>query len=355
MKKLAVTKNTLLTVFYWLYVLILLDVFMRSMLNGYSKESWNITELLINYQGGFVRRGLLGEGILYVYRLWGVNPYYLILSVCALAYVLLVAFFVRSFIKRGYSIFLLPFVFFLGNPIINDFWVRKDVLQVLIFITVLFFSLKKSTWSVLTTNFFLVVGLLIHEGIGFFCLPIVFLLRLSSTKSSMKGKSNIRLVLYTMLQLSPALLVFLFTLYAKGSEAIAQAIWNSWKDIPFQIQDTGNALIPSAIDALSWSLHRGLSYLYNFLRNFNGGFYAPLAWALILLAIYYVLSNFNDLNIHVLKKAPRSNLQKRQFSNVLLFQLLAVLPLFILGWDYGRWVFYWVASSFAIVLLVPES
>ena len=62
-------------IFYLSFIIILLFAFFISVVNGYSKGSWNITEFLINYQGGFVRRGLLGEIILYIYSTFA-SPIY---------------------------------------------------------------------------------------------------------------------------------------------------------------------------------------------------------------------------------------------------------------------------------------
>lgn len=41
-------------------------------------------------------------------------------------------------------------------------------------------------------------------------------------------------------------------------------------------------------------------------------------------------------------------------SNILVIQLISLIPLFILGVDYGRWVFYWTVSSLAFILLVKD-
>ncbi|MDR1789183.1 MAG: hypothetical protein LBR12_02305, partial [Opitutaceae bacterium] len=74
-----------------------------------------MSEWLINYQGGFVRRGLWGELLFFLHRRAGVDPalvihFIVLVSVCTLVCVV-----VRMFYKNGYSCFLLPFVFMLGG------------------------------------------------------------------------------------------------------------------------------------------------------------------------------------------------------------------------------------------------
>jgi hypothetical protein len=32
---------------------------------------------------------------------------------------------------------------------------------------------------------------------------------------------------------------------------------------------------------------------------------------------------------------------------------MALIPIFAIGADYGRWIFYWTASSFALFILIP--
>lgn len=119
-----------------LFSVILVLKFFELIRSGYPKDSWQVTEWLINYQGGFVRRGLAGELLLRFYYCWGIEPYYVILTMCFILYLGLVIFFYRAFRRAGLPLFLLPFVFFLGGPVLNDFWARKDVFLVWIFIGV---------------------------------------------------------------------------------------------------------------------------------------------------------------------------------------------------------------------------
>lgn len=354
--KLPAKRNIYVSIFYLLFILSLLYRFSRSIIHGYAKECWQITEFLINYQGGFVRRGLLGEILLTLYNCFGLKPYTAIIFLCILSYLILVLFFTKSFIKNGYPIFILPFVFFLGGPIINNFWVRKDVLVILIFILIIYFTTQKTNKYIIFIfiNLLFIIGLLIHEAIAFFCFPVLLLILIDKNNSPSNYKNSTKSIFISLIQLLPSFFTFFCVLYYKGSLDISNTVWESWKQIPFPFYNEDSSQIPAAIKGLSWSLKKGLSFSFKTLRNFKDGIYAPIAWFIILLLIYFVLTNTDKLNIRLFKYKPVNNFHKSIFSNILVFQFLSVIPLFILGWDYGRWVFLWVASSFALIILIPD-
>jgi len=153
----------------------------------------------------------------------------------------------------------------------------------------------------------------------------------------------------------PSMAVFLGSLFAKGSASTAQAIWDSWKPISFPMQDSHCTLAPGAIDALSWSLKKGISFTYNIFTNFDNGIYAPILWGMVFILIYYVLTNASQLNYALFRQKSLIPPDRSLMSKIMLLQLIAVSPLIILGWDWGRWIFYWATSSIAIYLLIPET
>lgn len=347
------TRNNILNTYVAVFIFILTYTLISSIYHGFFKESPQISELLINYQGGFVRRGLLGEIIFQAHKNLRINPYFFILCFSLITYLLLVFFFVKSFIQKGYSLFILPFVFFLGNPIIHDFWVRKDVLQVLLFITIIKASFKEGPWKYFTINSLLILALLIHEGIGFFCFPILILILFQELKRQYNSFFNA--LTRTFLSILPSLPVFLIVIYFNGSTQIAFDIWSSWSniDFPFQSEFTPNP--PASIDGLTWSLDKGLMASKSTLYNFNNDIYAPIAWLLIIIVIYFIVSNLDHLRYRIFRHTPKNTFDNASISAILIFQFVAVFPLFILGWDYSRWVFYWVCSSMAIVLIAPTN
>jgi len=345
-------KRTIFFIFYSIYILSLFYIFYLAIRTGYAKDSWQITEFLINYQGGFVRRGLIGEILLTLYKYFNLNPYIIILSLSSFAYLCLWIFFLYSFLKKGLPIILLPFTFFLGHHVITGNWVRKDILITLIFIIVLYISIKKSSYYLFFVNLLLIIGILIHEGIVFISIPIILLI-LINNKNIYTNKLNLlKYFIISLFKISPAIATFILCIYFKGTPIMSQVIWQSWEAIPFPIQSSDYSTIPSALGGLSWSFNEIVSRTLNIFKNYDGGVFAPIAWFFIILIIYYYLTNIKKLKLFFFKIKKNNNI--KHFSIILIFQLLMIFPLFIIGIDYGRWIFYWVTSSFSILVLTPS-
>ena len=335
--------------FYGLFLVELARLFFLQLQAGYSKESNNVTEWLINYQGGFVRRGLPGEVFYQASRLTGVSPYYFLLALCLAAYAGLAVYFYRAFRRHGLSTWLLPFTFLLGGPIINNFWFRKDALMILLFIAILKLLVSNRRWALAGANVLFVVGLLTHESIGFYGFPMVLLLVFHHAKRS--GRANGLALGLATLQVLPALAAFAAVLGKKGSLLTAEKVWDSWRTIRFPLQNEAFVQPAGSVDALSWSLGKGLAFTRNTLINFNDGIYAPLALFIAIVVIYFVVTNFVDRPPAA--EGETGPVLASSVQLVFSLQLAGVALLFVLGWDYGRWVFLWICSSFAIHFVVP--
>lgn len=317
------------------------------------KGSWEITEWLINYRGGFIRRGPPGEIILWLYHTCGANPYNIILWTSGLGYAAVAVFFTYAFRKKGYSIAILPFVFFMGNPVINGFLVRKDLLLILLLIGTIYFLTKKGVIALVLANMFMILALLSHEAIGFFGLPVMILIL--ARRNDIEDLS-LKLYLMGLLKAAPSLIAFLFVLLNSGTAIAANSIWQSWDKIPFPYPSSNGSdpVPPAAIGSLTAPLSQGLNYFIGTLSDFYGPIYAPLLWAIVIIAIYYVVTNINKINSLISVKRGQKEFHIGNLSTALVFQFIAVMPLFILGCDWGRWIFYWAASSFAAYMLVPS-
>ena len=93
-----------------------------------SMTNWAATDYLINYQGGFVRRGMFGE-ILYQLRLnFGVDILSLLTVMSISFYLLLLYLLIKFFWKNRLQLYILPIVIFYG---LNNV-ARKDSLQILL-------------------------------------------------------------------------------------------------------------------------------------------------------------------------------------------------------------------------------
>jgi len=124
-------KQTFLNVAYTVFLVSLCFLFLRQFLKSYDllstcgKGTWNITEFLINYQGGFVRRGLIGEILFFFAKNFNINVEVTIKIICLICCFAVCIFFVRAFLKKGYTLYILPLYFFLGGIIISEIVLEK--------------------------------------------------------------------------------------------------------------------------------------------------------------------------------------------------------------------------------------
>lgn len=346
-----------LSAFFIFFVIIIIHLLYNQICNGYTKNNWGLTDWMINYQGGIVRRGLPGEVIFQLYSLFNLSPYYTIVGISVISLLSLISFFLFQFIKKGFPIFILPFVFFLGNPIINNYWIKKDSFIILIFIIViyLFFKLKKRILRFILVNLLLVIGILSHETIVFLVFPIILLAMLADCKR-IDGHYSFKSLIRFFLFFIPSIIILLLPIYFHGNEFIAEIIWHSWKNSYFPYPASINeGSTYGSIGGLAWTTKYGIFYTLNTYHHSKIiDVYPLLSLFIVLFAIYYVLSNTNCLNNSILTIKPKTH-NKTFISNILLFQLfISIFPLFIIGCDAGRWIFYWATSSYALICLIPD-
>ena len=101
------------------FILIIIGVLLNTLSNKtYLNDSWTIGEWLINYQGGFVRRGFLGEGIYFLCNVIKVSPIFVIWFISITSYFLLVKYTIIEAKDKVSVVFLLSPCVFLA-PVIG--------------------------------------------------------------------------------------------------------------------------------------------------------------------------------------------------------------------------------------------
>lgn len=351
--KIGSRKEVLLNIYFVIFSICVLLHFLTSLFDHAKKEYWGVTEWMINYQGGFVRRGLRGELVYKLYEKFQLDPYLSITIITTTAFCCLIYFFSRGFIKRKYPILILPFVVFLGNPILNNSWMRADSMVILIFAVIIYIISRKPRLYLLWINLLGILGLLIHEIFIFITVPILFIFVFRTF--TQKGKHYVKSILYSGLILLPIFISSFLVTYFKGTSATAALIWNSWKGIPFPeaaIIEMGKDNM-GAIAGIGLSVKGGMSIPAEFAKCFDHGLYGPLVLLLSIIAIYLILNNINKLDNTILGIKPIP-VNTRSLSCILLFQFCSIAPLYIIGDDFSRWIYIWVSSSFALLIIVPE-
>ncbi|MDR2953480.1 MAG: hypothetical protein LBV43_00165 [Prevotella sp.] len=141
---------------------------------------------------------------------------------------------------------------------------------------------------------------------------------------------------------------------------MSEAIWYSWDHVEFpfhQLYPDGRMYpemeIPAAIDGLSWTAQTAFEKLGWYLDYFSYNIYAPFLLMISIFSVYYVLSNIHRLGDCIFAVKPKKN-NGIGISYILIFQFCTLLPLYVIAVDYGRWIYFWVVSSFVIDYFIPR-
>lgn len=229
--------GTLLVSAYMVRVWISVDMFvLHTPIN-----EWGFTEYLINFSGGFVRRGLIGEG-LHALTHVGVSAsgiLLLIKGVCLTCYLAVLAFFIWQFRKHRWNWWIILAPVFMGF-VMNI--IRKDFMQELLLIGMLAMSghgrYSRGRIMVWGATAVCILELLIHEAFIFWGIPIIALLICTYTAARWEKILSITFIALT----------FGMMCWFKGSSEIASTIVQSWQRYFPDLKD--HTL--SSIGALGW-------------------------------------------------------------------------------------------------------
>lgn len=302
-------------------------------------NSYGYSEFLINFQGGFVRRGLLGE-ILYKIHLFIPVPIITTITVIIIiAFLFTLSFFIYQFNKQKYCWWIIFSPLFLG---MTYFFIRKDYLLYALLIGCLYIlrnasdSINKRIFAFLLLTF----GLFIHEAFIFFGFPIYALLLFSL--------KNHRYTNYTLIVLP--IIIFLVLCKFKGSTDTAISIVNSWNNV---LPDSPLIYTKyNSIGALGWETIS--TFIYHIKLNTSPGGWGLIFIPLVIFAAYYMFTNcFLVFNQH--SKIDK-NTNRLCVSLLYSISIVCLLPMFtVLSCDLGRVFQYSAVATFAAFLILPNN
>lgn len=303
-------------------------------------DSYGFTEFLINFRGGFVRRGLFGEILLWFTTVTGINILATVVFVSFISYFLVLYFFIKKFNEKGYCWWLIFSVLLCGYTI--DI-IRKDFILygLTISVFILICNSNPSLWRRYMAVAIAIFGLFLHEAYMFFGIPILFLILWQDQKHRY---SNIALI-------SLIILAFAILCAHKGNEEIANSIINSWKTACPNLNLFFN--YDNSIGALSWPLFQTVKFHISKNIGIQYHLLGIPFWCLLYIVIYYFITFFLQA-FH--KKSDFDDGTRNSLSSCFLIISFCMLPMFtMLSCDYARLFQYISITSFsAVLILSPE-
>lgn len=312
---------------------------------------WHFSEWLINYQGGFVRRGLCGEALLFIHRTFGADISLILYTVLYISTISLIILTVVIFRKNRLSMTILPTVILLGGFAMNIIPAyRRDALVLIAVFTTLYFYRqhirnRKTIYYILfcTCSVFVI---LTHEASFFIFAPfILYHQHIGDVNSGHIGKLK-----KSFIFMMPAITAMGAVCLFKGNEDTANVIWNSYAQF-FNEKFGHTPQIGLGVDALTWNSIE--TFRFHFATNYTEPIikHTPrfFAWAIIFFFTFYLCANSNRVRIFKYEKEEACS---TFLSEILIIQFISLLPMLtVLSCDLRRVTIYWTISSFFIYSL----
>ena len=284
-----------------------------------------ISEWIINYSGGFTKRGMIGEISIFFARLFDQNLrdiiYIFQLSILGIYYILVYIFFKNSYLER-YSLLAIFSPIFLIYPVAEtEVLARKEVFIFVLFILHASISPLNSNLIRISKLTLLPLSVLIWEPVIFY-LPLWIFIDLVKFKIKNYDKNLFNEIIFYFPALFLALIFIINPLTPEEHFKMEQVLNKEFNEVCY----------------MSCALLNSKSSIYQqFEANF--GKYSLevfVRYFLIILIGFGPL--FTLMYYSKLKKAETIFSKKFNLLSTFLFLLSPVLLLFAMGYDWGRWV-----------------
>ncbi len=319
----------------WWFTIIFLMSVTTSISHYLEAHGWTIEEWLINYQGGFVRRGLQGEIFYQAALLANIDPGMFVVAVHVICYFI---FFLVSYkllilqerMDKYLVLILSPFLFtFQIHDPHGGF--RKEILFIAYYTFCTWFSIQYPRHFTRYFSLFVLFYLpfvLCHE-MAIFYYPYLFILYAGHSQSQIRWHD-------ILISLSSLLVIPIFHFYTP-TEGVIQNIYASLR--PFGYHEFSPT---AAIGWLMVSLPEGIHGIACSVVNNPGKILHTF------LCILFAGVAFKPVWPHLQQLFSVQPNRK-----LYLFCLAGTLPLFVSGFDWGRYVYIHLVCTFLLTFLVP--
>lgn len=314
---------------------------------GFDFKSYEVSDWLVNYEGGFVRRGLIGQVLMELEKLHLYDVRLAIAAIIAVCSVAILWILVRIFRREGWSLLIIPTGLCLGYTFLN-IWGRRDLLS----LTMTFFiflsyrnavSRQRNWLSWGAFQILSILQILIHEASFFYTFPILMLYEFHRLRT--RQHSVATCVAKCLLPFLPMLVTMAVACIFKGDRQIAEVIWASWGKMFSAFQPEAINQMGQSIEALGWDASETFgNHLYtSYLGCFHPSYWGIPLTLFNLLATYYLLTRVNSVKTGIYPQRAMSHVT---MSDIVLIQFVALLPMYtVLSCDWGRTLPYLVISS----------
>ena len=332
-------QSTIIKKHFLIFILIniVLAIFWLDIKHEAENDS-SISEWLINYQGGFTRRGLGGELGVALANLLDISlrrSIFLIQITIHSSYLALIYFYFKKLKFNIIQLFALYVPIFLLYPIAElEVLGRKEMLLFLFFLVTIFFSSRKYNAKIVNYLIFFIspIVCLIWEQVVLFFPFFASVLIVKNNLKTFKQAFNKLLIIFF-----PGIITFIYIfitpLSGSGHEIMCNFLENNF----------GERCYMSASMLISSTIHFDTLWIHD-----NAQFVHYLRYILIFLI------GFAPLNILVSKSnfVEKDNFITKNFRPRSLFFILYIptILLFIYGYDWGRWIN--ITYTFSILFYV---
>lgn len=338
---------------FWLILQLITKLLRMDAVISYSDMAFS--DMLINYQAGFVRRGLFGELLFHFYQLVPFDVGHVVLSFILLSAIACLGLLYRACRELSYSPVLLMSGFTLQFMALAEVvGIRRDYLMLLMAFAAFWTYRRWLTQRVqpwlwlICLQVLLFLAVLLHEGVTFYVVPIIGVHYLYWQHNHLQlgwGRSLARAVSLLL----PVGSLILFVFLHKGTMDIAERIWESWQPL-FQTYPRQGTVFPTldgtsvkclactTMDFVSGCSNHNWAYVY-------WGWFPMFPFTLLLFPALTYLVSFANVS-RVQYGYPIATSYNSLLTVILLVQLIVMSPFFLcLSCDYGRLFCYWIVSS----------
>jgi len=329
--------NLIISLLITLSFVVVINNFFRFFQNNavYQFDSW-----FSNYQGGFVRRGIPGELLFQLHSLLDIHLGWMVfIFVCSLYILFYLLFFLLISKIEINKIFLLaifsPISFYF--PILNNKATgHKEIILLLSLVALSYFipSISKKGAKNLIIFISLVLGLS-HEGLLFYCIyliiPYLLFFNFKSYREILLDISSIITFL---------LILFIINFIFSGNEQHVIDICNSIKEYANDKCQISGQIAHFNSPIKGYFLQKISNYWYeDYFRIYGIGFLFGF------LPLFFLYSKIISTNLIF-------SFSKINSLYFLIFPLLITFPIYILGADWGRYLYISYTSSLIILIFV---